>query len=90
MTRKLLILAALGVVATSGMVTSTSAYAQTNGMDRRDDRRDTRDDGRAEKAACKAGDEKSRPECRQDKRDTKQDGRHDVNDKDKKEGTDGT
>lgn len=29
-----------------------------------------RDEGREEKAACKAGDEKSRPECRQDKRDT--------------------
>ena len=43
--------------------------------DRRDDRRDTRQGSRDEKAACKAGDEKSRPECRKDKRDTKQDER---------------
>ena len=49
----------------------TPAYAQTQGMDRRDDRRDNRAGGRAAKQACKAGDEKSRPECRQVKRATK-------------------
>jgi Ni/Co efflux regulator RcnB len=89
MKRKLLILAALSVVATSGVMTTTTADAQTNGMERRGDRRDNRDEGREEKAACKAGDEKSRPECRQDKRDTKQEGRGDEADKDKKEVTEG-
>ena len=74
------IFTALAAVATWGVV-MTTAYAQTNGMDRRDDRRDNRDDGRDAKAACKAGDEQSRPECRQDKRDTKQDGRGDDQDK---------
>lgn len=47
------------------------AYAQTQGMDRRDNRRDSRAGGRAAKQACKAGDEKSRAECRQVKRTTK-------------------
>ena len=47
------------------------AYAQTQGMERRDDRRDDRAGGRAAKQACKAGDEKSRAECRQVKRTTK-------------------
>ena len=47
------------------------AYAQTQGMDRRDDHRDDRDAGRAAKQDCKAGDEKSRAECREQKRDTK-------------------
>ena len=47
------------------------AYAQTQGMDRRDDRRDDRAGGRAAKQACKAGDEKTRAECRQVKRSTK-------------------
>jgi len=50
------------------------AYAQTQGMDRRDDRRDDRHSGRAAKQACKAGDEKSRAECRQVKRTTKHGG----------------
>jgi hypothetical protein len=49
----------------------TPAYAQTQGMDRRDDRRDDRAGGRAAKQACKAGDEKTRAECRQVKRTTK-------------------
>jgi hypothetical protein len=89
MKSKLLILAALSVVATSGVMITTIADAQTNGMERRGDRRDNRDEGREEKAACKAGDEKSRPECRQDKRDTKQEGRDDEADKDKKEVTEG-
>jgi hypothetical protein len=69
-----LVFTALAVLATSGVVMPT-ANAQTNGMERRGDRRDNRDAGRDTKAACKAGDEKSRPECRQDKRDTKQEGR---------------
>jgi len=47
------------------------AYAQTQGMDRRDDHRDDRSAGRAAKQDCKAGDEKSRAECRGEKRDTK-------------------
>jgi hypothetical protein len=50
------------------------AYAQTRGMENRDDRRDDRAGGRAAKQDCKAGDEKSRPECRQEKRDTKHGG----------------
>ena len=47
------------------------AYAQTQGMERRDDRRDDRASGRAAKQACKAGDEKTRAECRHVKRSTK-------------------
>jgi hypothetical protein len=47
------------------------AYAQTQGMERRDNRRDDRAGGRAAKQACKAGDEKTRAECRQVKRTTK-------------------
>jgi hypothetical protein len=76
-----LVLAAFmgGVLTAASGVVATTAFAQTNGSERRDDRRDDRDDARDEKQACKAGDEKSRPECRQDKRDTKQDGRHDDN-----------
>ena len=50
------------------------AYAQTQGMERRDDRRDSRAGGRAAKQACKAGDEKTRAECRQVKRTTKHHG----------------
>ena len=76
MKQRRLIFAALAVLAAAGLAETTS-YAQTGGMDRREDRRDNRDEGREEKAACKAGDEKSRPECRQDKRDTKQEGRGD-------------
>lgn len=70
------ILAAVAVLATAGVVlTTTTSYAQTSGMERRGERRDNRQGGREEKRECKAGDEKSRPECRQDKRDTKQEGR---------------
>jgi hypothetical protein len=54
-----------------------AAYAQTQGMERRDERRDDRSGARATKQACKAGDEKTRAECRQVKRTTKQQGRHD-------------
>ena len=77
-----LILAGLAVLATAGVFVTTTAYAQTQGTERRGDRRDTRQDSRQEKAACKAGDEKSRPECRQDKRDTKQDARGPEDNKD--------
>jgi hypothetical protein len=42
----------------------SNTYAQTSGGYRRDDRRDDRLGSRAQKQACKAGDEKSRPECR--------------------------
>ena len=76
-----LIFSALALLATAGVVMTTTAYAQTQGMERRGDRRDNRDEGREEKAACKAGDEKSRPECRQDKRDTKQEGRGEYDEK---------
>jgi hypothetical protein len=70
------VLAALAVLATAGM-TTTIAYAQTSGMERRDDRREDREAGREEKAECKAGDEESRPECRQEKRETKREGEGD-------------
>ena len=74
-------LGALAMLATSGVLVAIStypqaAYAQTQGMGRRDERRDTRQGARVEKQACKAGDN-SRAECRQEKRDTKQKGRHD-------------
>ena len=66
----------LGVLAAVLMLAGVApAYAQTQGMDRRDDRGDNRAGARAEKQACKAGDEKTRAECRHDKRDTKQHGR---------------
>jgi hypothetical protein len=74
-------LAPVALLATAGVMMSTSAFAQTQGTERRGERRETRDDSREEKAACKAGDEKSRPECRQDKRDTKQEGRKDEDNK---------
>lgn len=58
-----------------------AAYAQTQGMERRDDRRGMRGEARAGKAECKAGDEKTRAECRQEKRDRKQDARHGTDEK---------
>ena len=69
---QLRIMAAVAVLATSGLTVATIAYAQTQGGERRDDRRDTRSDARDTKQACKAGDENSRAECRQEKRDVKQ------------------
>ncbi len=48
------------------------AYAQTQGMERRNERRDDRSGARAAKQACKAGDEKTRAECRHVKHQTKQ------------------
>ena len=68
---------AAAVVAALMVLSVGSAYAQTQGMERRDDRQDDRAGARDVKQACKAGDEKTRAECRQDKRDTKQEGRHD-------------
>jgi len=68
---------AAAVVAALMMLSVGSAYAQTQGMERRDERRDDRSGARATKQACKAGDEKTRAECRQVKRTTKQQGRHD-------------
>ena len=62
----------LAAILVCGVV--ASAFAQTQGMDRRDDRRDDRAGGRAAKQACKAGDEKTRAECRQVKRTTKHGG----------------
>ena len=62
------------VVALTGVM---PAYAQTQGMERRDERRDDRAGARADKQECKAGDENSRAECRQQKRDSKQEGRND-------------
>ena len=54
------------------LVSMPLAYAQTQGMERRDERRDDRAGARAAKQACKAGDEKTRAECRHVKRSTKQ------------------
>jgi hypothetical protein len=61
----------VAVLAAIVMLGVAPAYAQTQGMDRRDDHRDGRDAGRDAKQACKAGDEKTRAECRQEKRTTK-------------------
>ena len=56
----------MGVLAAIVMLAVVApAYAQTQGMERRDEHRDSRAGGRAAKQACKAGDEKSRAECRQ-------------------------
>ena len=52
-----------------------TAYAQTQGMHRRDDRRGTRHESRSTKHDCNAAGGSSRSECRQTKRDTKQEGR---------------
>jgi len=54
------------------LLSAVPVSAQTQGMERRDQRQDVRQASRATKQACKAGDEKSRPECRQQKRATKQ------------------
>ena len=62
----------MGVLAAIVMLAVVApAYAQTQGMERRDEHRDSRAGGRAAKQACKAGDEKTRAECRQVKRTTK-------------------
>jgi hypothetical protein len=65
----------VGVLAAIVMLAVVApAYAQTQGMERRDEHRDSRAGGRAAKQACKAGDEKTRAECRQVKRTTKHGG----------------
>lgn len=71
----------------AGLSLAVPGYADTLGQERRDDRQDSRDtrqdgrqDARVEKLECKAGDEKSRPECRQDKRQKKQDSREEARD----------
>ena len=78
MRRRMTVRRGVGVLAAAMMLAgAASAYAQTDGMDRRDDRRDDRSGARAEKQECKAGDEKTRAECRNVKRDAKQEGRQD-------------
>jgi hypothetical protein len=66
--------AALAVVVM--LLNAVPAFAQTQGMERRDERRDVRQGARAAKQACKAGDEKTRAECRHMKHSTKQHARH--------------
>jgi hypothetical protein len=68
---------AAAVVAALMVLSVGSAYAQTQGMERRDERQDDRSGARDVKQACKAGDENTRAECRQGKRDIKQAGRQD-------------
>jgi hypothetical protein len=68
---------AAAVVAALMVLSVGSAYAQTQGMERRDERQDDRAGARDVKQACKAGDENTRAECRQGKRDVKQAGRQD-------------
>ena len=75
MTQRMPVLTALAFLAGAGVMVTATTYAQTSGGNRRDDRRDNRQGSRAQKQACKAGDEKSRPECRQQKRAVKQQGR---------------
>jgi hypothetical protein len=85
MRRKATMLGIIGTLATASVLIATTSYSQTSGAERRGERREDRQGGRDEKQACKAGDEKSRPECRQDKRDEKQEDRRDVgDDEDKK------
>ena len=71
MQRRMTFRRGLGALAIVMLAVVGPAYAQTQGMGRRDDRRDDRAGGRAAKQACKAGDEKTRAECRQVKRTTK-------------------
>jgi hypothetical protein len=68
--------AAAALAAVVMLLNAIPASAQTQGMERRDQRQDVRQGARDAKQACKAGDEKTRPECRQEKRSTKQDARH--------------
>jgi len=65
------------MIATFGITSVGSAYAQTQGVERRQDRRDTRQDARQGKRDCNASGQKGRSECRQEKRTTKQDARKD-------------
>ena len=75
MSQRMPVLALLAVLTGAGVIATIDAPAQTQGMERRDDRRNNRQNSRAVKQACKAGDQKSRPECRQQKRAVKQQGR---------------
>jgi hypothetical protein len=78
-----MIWSAIGALTLSAaLVMPSSSHAQTGGMERRGDRRDDRQGARDEKRECKAGDEKTRPECRQDKREGKQEDRTDGGDDD--------
>ena len=61
--------AAASLAAAVMLLNAVPASAQTQGMQRRQG-------ARAAKQACRAGDEKTRPECRQMKRSTKQQARH--------------
>jgi hypothetical protein len=64
--------AAAALAAVGMLLSAVPAFAQTQGMERRNERRNVRQGARAAKQGCKAGDEKSRAECRQMKRSTKQ------------------
>ena len=68
--------AAVALAAVAIFSNAVPASAQTQGMERRDERRNVRQGARTAKQACRAGDEKTRPECRQMKRSTKQQARH--------------
>ena len=68
--------AAAALAASVMLLNAVPASAQTQGMERRNERRNMRQGARATKQACKAGDEKTRPECRQMKRSGKQQARH--------------
>jgi len=68
--------AAAGLAAVVMLLNAVPAFAQTQGMERRNERRNMRQGARAAKNACKAGDEKTRAECRQLKRSTKHQARH--------------
>ena len=68
--------AAAALAAVAMFLSAVPAFAQTQGMERRNERRNVRQGARAAKQACKAGDEKTRPECRQLKRSMKHHARH--------------
>ena len=67
--------AAAALAAVVMLLNAVPASAQTQGMERRDERRNVRQGARTAKQACRAGDEKTRPECRQMKRSAKQNAR---------------
>lgn len=74
------------IIATGLLATSVPSYSEDMGerSNERQESRDTKQGGREKardvKAACKEGDEKSRPECRQDKREVKQKSRETARD----------
>ena len=70
----------VAVVATVSLPVAVAAYplsawAQTQGMERREGRRDTRQVSREVKHECNASNAGSRSDCRQVKREVKQEGR---------------